>query len=50
MRTAILALQVSADIASTNISTIADVNNDGRIGVEEAIHALQVTVELRNNE
>jgi len=44
---AILALQVISAGNSGNVSSLKDVNNDGRIGMEEAIFALQAAAGLR---
>lgn len=38
----IRALQVAAGVPTTDAHAQADISGDGRIGLEEAIHALQV--------
>jgi len=44
---AILALRIMSGITVENIYTDADVNNDQRIGMPEAVYALQKTAKLR---
>ncbi|MCP4348499.1 MAG: hypothetical protein GY795_23695 [Desulfobacterales bacterium] len=41
MADAILALQVAAGLNSGNIDMSADINSDGKIGIEEAVYVLQ---------
>ena len=45
---AILALKVASgvDTAGENVTVDADVNGDGKIGLEEAIYVLQAVAEL----
>ncbi len=44
----ILAVQIVSDITpNQNVSAVADVNGDGKIGIEEAVYILQEISELR---
>jgi len=47
LKDVIAALQVCAVLTPAGISTGGDANNDGKIGLEEAIYVLQVVSQLR---
>jgi len=49
LKDAILALKVVTGIDNVEVFADADVNNDGKIGIQEAIYILQVVAEIRQD-
>lgn len=49
LKDAILSLKVITGIDNDEVFADADVNNDGRIGIQEAVYILQVVAEIRQD-